>query len=63
MSCMRDWEYAGTIPMSMNLETADDILSNQARTSTTELSVPFWFQTFSFANGSGIHCPSTMNLY
>ena len=37
--------------------------ANQARTSTTELSVPCWFQTFSRASGSGIHCPSSTNLY
>lgn len=36
---------------------------NQARTSSTELSVPWWFQTFSRASGSGIHSPPTTNLF
>ena len=36
---------------------------HQARTSITELSVPCWFQTFSWASRSGIHSPSRTNLY
>src|SRR5262245_5726134 len=35
----------------------------QARTSTTELSEPNWLATFFCATGSGIHSPSTRNLY
>ena len=52
----RGWPSAGAARAAV-------LRNNQALTSTTELSVPCWFQTFSWAIGSGIHSPSATNLY